>query len=70
MQLLLTLDDRSQTLAEIHRRLQRRFGPQGPFLPFDPVSQLVMGLIGGRTRGEVSKSAFEALLGCGDELGF
>lgn len=62
MQLLLKLDDRTQTLAEIHRRLQRRFGSLGPFLQLDPVSQLVMGIIGGRTHGDVSKSAFEGLL--------
>lgn len=61
MQLLLGFDDRTRTLAEIHRRLQRRFGPPGPWLPLDPVSQLILGLIGGRTRGEVSRSAFEAL---------
>ena len=62
MQLLLDLDDRARTLAEIHRRLQGRFGPLSSLLRLDPVSQLVMGLIGGRTRSEVSKAAFEALL--------
>jgi len=62
MQLLLALDDRTGTLAEIHRRLQRRFGPQGPFHLLDPVSQLVMGLVGGRTHAKISRSAFEALL--------
>lgn len=62
MQLLLDLDDRTRRLAKIHRRLHRRFGTPGPVLRLDPVSQLVLGLIGGRTRSEVSKSAFEALL--------
>lgn len=62
MQLLLGLDDRTGALAEIHRRLQRRFGPRGPSLRLDPVSQLIMSFIGGRTRGEISKAAFEALL--------
>lgn len=62
MQLWLDLNDRTRTLPEIHWRLQRRFGPPGPFLRLDPVSQLVMGLIGGRTHGEISKAAFEALL--------
>lgn len=62
MQLLLKLDDRIPTLAGIHGQLNRRFGLPGPFLRLDPVSQLAMGLIGGRTRGEVSKAAFEALL--------
>lgn len=63
MQLLLDLDERPRRLAEIHRRLQRHFGPLGRFLQLDPVSQLVMGLVGGRTRTAVSKAAFEALLG-------
>jgi endonuclease-3 len=49
-------------LVEIHQRLRRRFGRPGPFLQLDPVSQLVLGMVGGRTRGEVSKAAFEALL--------
>lgn len=62
MQLLLDLDDRTGRLAEIHRRLRRRFGAPGPSLRLDPVSQLILSLIGGRTRGEVSKSAFETLL--------
>lgn len=61
MQLLLALDDRSRRLADIHRRLRRHFGPPGPFLLPDPVSQLVMGLVGGRTRSAVSKAAFAAL---------
>jgi endonuclease III len=63
MQFVLALGDRSQTLADVHRRLQRRFGRPGPFLQLDPVSQLIMGMVGGRTHGEVSKGAFEALLG-------
>lgn len=62
MQLMLKLDDRTQTLAEIHRRLQSRFGQQGPFVQLDPVSQLVMGLVGGKTHSDVSRAAFEALL--------
>lgn len=61
MQLLLLPDVRAARLAEIHARLRRRFGPQGPFLLLDPVSQLVMGLIGGRTTGEASKAAFKKL---------
>ena len=62
MQIALLPDDRPRRLAEIDRRLRRRFGPQGPFLRLDPVSQLVLALIGGRTQGHVSKAAFEALL--------
>lgn len=61
MQHSLAIDDRSRLLLEIHRRLRRRFVPQGPFGLLDPVSQLVMGIIGGRTRGADSKAAFEAL---------
>lgn len=61
MQLLLDLDDRTGRLVEIHRRLRQTFGPPGPFLRLDPVSQLILSLIGGRTRSGISKSAFEAL---------
>ena len=62
MQLQLALDDRPALLAEIHRRLLHRFGRQGPYFRLDPVSQLVLGLLGGRTRGEVSQAAFEDLV--------
>lgn len=62
MQLQLALDDRPALLAEIHWRLLQRFGRQGPYLRLDPVSQLVLGLLGGRTRGEVSQAAFERLV--------
>lgn len=61
MQLVFQFADCSQTLVEVHRRLLRHFGSPGPHVQLDPVSQLVMGLIGGRTRGEVSLSAFCAL---------
>ena len=61
MQLLLNLDDRAGTLLKVHRRLLRRFGHSGPFLRLDPVSQLVLSLIGGRTRGAVSQAAFQVL---------
>ncbi|WP_227286907.1 endonuclease [Boseongicola sp. H5] len=62
MQLLLNLDDRTHELTDIHQRLKRHFGLQGPYRALDPVSQLVMALIGGKTRGEVSLSAFEGLV--------
>lgn len=62
MQLQLALDDRPALLAEIHRRLLLCFGRQGPYLRLDPVSQLVLGLLGGRTRGAVSQAAFERLV--------
>lgn len=53
--------DRSQFLVDIHCRLLRFFGRQGPFRMPDPVSQLVLGLVGRKTRGDVSKQACEAL---------
>lgn len=62
MQLVLPIDDRTRRLSQIHRRLLARFGRPGPWIPLDPVSQLVMGIIGGRTRGEDSLAAFQALL--------
>lgn len=62
MQLMLAIDDRCRLLVEIHHRLRRCFGPQGPFVLLDPVSQLVMAIIGGRTHGADTKVAFEALL--------
>lgn len=61
MQLSLPLDRRPARLAAIHRRLGRRIGRPGPFRLLDPISQLVMGLVGGRTHGHVSLAAFEAL---------
>jgi len=61
MQLSLDIDDRGRTLRDIHCRLWQRFGRQGPFLLLDPVSQLVMAIIGGRTHGDISKAAFLAL---------
>ncbi len=61
MQLPLNFDGRAATVLEIHRRLAARFGPQGPFRQLSPVSQLAMGMIGGRTRSETSRAAFEAL---------
>ncbi len=63
MQLALFIDGRHGTLPEVDDRLRRRFGGPGPWLRLDPVSQLVAGMIGGKTRGAVSQHAFEALLG-------
>lgn len=62
MQRVFCFDDRPRLLVEIHRRLTRRFGPQGPFWLLDPVSQLVMAMVGGKTHSEISRAAFEALL--------
>lgn len=58
MQLTLFPDERASRLLFIHQRLHRCYGPPGPFWEMDPVSQLVMGLIGGRTRGQVSAEVF------------
>lgn len=63
MQLSLIPDDREDRLLSIHRRLRRQYGPQGPHVLLDPVSQLVMGLIGGKTRGDISTTVFRALKG-------
>lgn len=61
MQLLLRLDDGPITLQTVHTRLLARFGKPGPWLHLDPVSQFAMGMIGGRTREQESRAAFEAL---------
>ncbi|NIA69790.1 endonuclease III [Pelagibius litoralis] len=61
MQLALDIDGRHRVLEEIHRRLRLRFGRPGPWRLLDPMSQLVLGLVGGRTYGAVSLGAFEAL---------
>ncbi len=58
MQLLLMPDERTDRLVAIHRRLFCCFGQPGSYFLLDPVSQLVMGLVGGRTRGDVSAAAF------------
>lgn len=62
MQLNLFPDSRAARIVEIDRRLQNRFAAQGPFLRLDPVSQLILAMLGGKTRGEVSKSAFASLV--------
>lgn len=61
MQLLLPIDDGPLTLKAVHVRLAARFGRPGPWRHLEPVDQLVMGLVGGRTRGEESLAAFSAL---------
>lgn len=62
MQLLLSLDDQPTLLADIHRRLLQRFGPQGPYVLLDPLSQLVMAIVSVRTHSDISVKAFLALL--------
>ncbi len=61
MQLDFWPDDRTKIVREIHERLVCRFGPPGPWFHPDPVSQLVLGLIGGRTYEAVSLAAFKTL---------
>jgi endonuclease-3 len=48
-------------LARLHRRLLAAYGRPGPWVQFDPVSQLVLALIGTRTLTTTSKSVFLAL---------
>ena len=61
MQLALQLDGRQERFAEVDRRLRLHYGPQGPWLRLDPVSQLVLGMVGGRTYEADSRRAFLAL---------
>ena len=61
MQLMLDIGDSRDRLGNIHRRLHRRFDQQGPYLLPDPVSQLVLAMIGGKTPANVSNTAFERL---------
>ena len=62
MQLVFELDDRAEKLAAIHRRLISFFGRPVDCFSFDPVSQLVLGMVGGRTQDKDSKAAFKFLL--------
>ncbi len=61
MQLAFELDDRPARLVEVHRRLMTVFGPVADHPRLDPVSQLVLAQLSGRTRGAVSKTAFRRL---------
>ncbi len=62
MQFTFNFDDRPEKLVEIHRRLRQHFGlPQQSSPTLDPVGQLVMGIISGRTQGEVYWSVFKEL---------
>ena len=64
MQLSLLIDDRRQRLLALHRALRSHFGHPGPWRHLDPVSQLVLGMVGGRTHEAVSRRAFEVLFTC------
>lgn len=53
--------ERATRLAEVHWRLRAFYGPPPEAWRPDPVSQLVLSMMGVRTRGEVSSRAFERL---------
>jgi len=48
-------------LEAIDRRLRATYAPLPSYAHLDPVSQLVLAILGARTRGEVSMAAFEML---------
>jgi len=62
MQLCLHLDERTSLLKGVDGRLRTCFGHPDPCLQLDPVSQLVLAMIGVRTYGAISKAAFEVLV--------
>ena len=45
-------------LKEINLLLRKRHGPLRSYARLDPVSQLILSLIGARTDGEVSRKVF------------
>lgn len=58
-------DRRTDLLREMQARLARHYPDYPPrYLLLDPVSQLVMSLLGGRTKSPVSKAAHAGLLRC------
>ena len=61
MQLLLPLNDEPLALATVHARLLARFGRPGPWRHLKPIDQLVIGMVGGRTREAESLAAYETL---------
>ena len=61
MQMPLGFYNQGESLLRAHQRLMARFGPPGPWRHLDPVSQLIMGMIGGRTLSADSLRAFETL---------
>lgn len=54
--------NQGESLLRLHRRLIAHFGPPMPCRLLDPVSQLIMGIIGGRTLSSESLRAFRVLL--------
>lgn len=63
MQLSLALDDRP-LLPQVRDRLLARLGPQRSSRRRDPVSQLVRGILGCKTRDEVARRVFAELRRC------
>jgi endonuclease III len=51
----------SRPVVEVHYRLLAAYGPPPEWVRLDPVSQLILSLLGSRTRGDVSKMVFHAL---------
>ena len=61
MQLALPITDDQPLFIEIDRRLRAQFGVPGPWFRPNPLSQLVQGMVGGRTQDAVTLEAFKAL---------
>lgn len=63
MQFDFDMEDRGGLIREVDRRLRRRFVDFRPrYRLLDPVSQLVMSMLGGQTYGHVSKAAHARLV--------
>ncbi|MFQ6546673.1 endonuclease III domain-containing protein [Aestuariibius sp. 2305UL40-4] len=61
MQIPFPFEDRSKRLAKLHETLARCFGPIAISSPFDPVTQLVWGILSGRTYTEVTLATIDAV---------
>ncbi len=61
MQIPFPFDDRTRRITEVHETLARCFGPIPASSPFDPVTQLVWGILSGRTYTEVTFSTLHAM---------
>jgi len=62
MQLDFWPQERTLIVRDVHHRLLGRFGKPGPWFHPDPLSQLVLGLVGGRTPEAVSLAAYRDLV--------
>lgn len=61
MQLSLLIDDRTTVLATLQSRLLQRFGPWVRAHRRDPVGTLIHGLVGWKTRTELTSAAVDSL---------